>query len=201
MTWHTVTDATSYAIYRNGGFLTSTSQTSYTDTGLLPDTTYSYYVVALSGSVSSSPSDTKHATTEPLAGEEEVVPAPTPTIAHTFSHDLSPYSRSSEVTVLQNFLITRGYLASGNATGYFGPLTTTALQNFQRAQGIVTSGTPATTGFGNFGPQTRQAVNSLLGSTSSGTEANQALIESLQKQIRELTKQVEELVAQLAKME
>jgi peptidoglycan hydrolase-like protein with peptidoglycan-binding domain len=197
-----VTDATSYAIYRNGGLLTSTSETSYTDTGLAPDTTYSYYVKALAGSVSSSPSDTKHATTEPLgATEEEVVPATTPTIAHTFTHDLSPYSRSSDVTILQNFLITHGYLASGNATGYFGPLTTTALQNFQRARGIVTSGTPATTGFGNFGPQTRNAVNSLLGSTSSGTEANQALIESLQKQIAELTKQVEELVAQLAKME
>jgi chitodextrinase len=201
LTWHSVTDATSYAIYRNGGLLTSTSETSYTDTGLLPDTTYSYYVVALSGSVSSAPGETKHTTTRPQAGAEEAVPATTPAIAHTFSHDLSPYSRSSEVTVLQNFLITRGYLASGNATGYFGPLTTQALQNFQRAQGIVTSGTPATTGFGNFGPQTRQAVNSLLGSTSSGTEANQALIESLQKQITELTKQVEELVRQLGEME
>jgi peptidoglycan hydrolase-like protein with peptidoglycan-binding domain len=195
-----VKDATSYAIYRNGGLLTSTSETSYTDTGLLPDTTYSYYIKALAGSVMSVSSDTKRATTDPLsAGEEEVVPpTTTPTIAHTFTRDLSPYTRSSEVTILQSFLITHGYLANGNATGYFGPLTTKALQSFQAAQGIVTSGSPTTTGFGNFGPQTRNAVNRLVATgTTVATGDNQALIESLKKQIAELEKQVEELVREL----
>jgi chitodextrinase len=237
LSWTASTDAVGvdhYQIYRNSTQIDTTSSTSYTDTGLSDDTSYTYTVRAVdaAGNISSESSskvvttdsdtpaggggggssnnDNNNNTSSNTGGSSSSGSSShasggggsssnTAAVPH-FTTDLSPGHRGPLVTDLQNFLTEHGYLASGNATGYFGPLTTQALQNFQRAQGIVTSGTPATTGFGNFGPQTRRAVNSLLGSTSSGTEANQALIESLQKQIAELTKQVNELIAQWMEM-
>ena len=72
---------------------------------------------------------------------------------------LAPGSRGAQVTALQQFLIDHGYLASGNATSFYGPLTTAAVQAFQRAHGIVSSGSPAKTGYGAVGPKTRAAIN------------------------------------------
>src|SRR4051794_35288032 len=72
--------------------------------------------------------------------------------------NLSRGSRSFSVELLQEFLIAGNYLAPGNNTGYFGPLTQTAVQSFQMAQDIVSSGSPATTGWGNVGPRTRAAI-------------------------------------------
>lgn len=49
----------------------------------------------------------------------------------------------SQVTRIQQYLITRGYLAPGNDTGYFGTATAAAITQFQRAQkayGLSTSG-------------------------------------------------------------
>ena len=67
----------------------------------------------------------------------------------------------SDVTALQNFLIARGYLASGNASGFFGRLTEAAVQKFQKAYGIVSSGTPASTGYGVVGRMTRAKIADL----------------------------------------
>jgi spore germination protein YaaH len=63
----------------------------------------------------------------------------------------------ADVTALQNKLIAGGYLASGKATGYFGPLTDAALKKFQCAQKIICSGT-RTTGYGVYGPKTQLAL-------------------------------------------
>ncbi|MCY3414126.1 MAG: S8 family serine peptidase [Candidatus Heimdallarchaeota archaeon] len=49
LSWSSASDnvgVTGYNIYRNGGFLTSTTGTSYTDSGLTGSTTYSYQVSA-----------------------------------------------------------------------------------------------------------------------------------------------------------
>ncbi len=63
----------------------------------------------------------------------------------------------SDVVVLQNKLIEQGYLAGGYNTGYFGPLTQTAVKKFQCAQNIICSGS-AVDGYGIYGPRTRAAL-------------------------------------------
>lgn len=71
--------------------------------------------------------------------------------------------RNSEVTELQTYLATNANIyPSGLVTGYFGPLTKAGVERFQTAQGIVSNGTPATTGYGRVGPLTQAAVNAQL---------------------------------------
>lgn len=61
--------------------------------------------------------------------------------------------RNSSVTSLQQYLSTNStYYPSGLVTGYFGQLTKAGVERFQTAHGIVSSGTPATTGYGRVGP-------------------------------------------------
>ncbi len=62
-------------------------------------------------------------------------------------------STGGQVTQLQT------YLGISPTTGYFGPLTEEAVQNWQSAKGIVTSGSPDTTGYGFVGPQTRSVMS------------------------------------------
>jgi len=71
--------------------------------------------------------------------------------------------RGSEVTELQAFLSRDVNLyPSGLVTGYFGQLTKAGVERFQAAHGIVSSGTPATTGYGRVGPRTMAAINAQL---------------------------------------
>lgn len=63
----------------------------------------------------------------------------------------------SDVTALQTELIAKGYLATGKNTGYFGLLTQIALEKFQCDQKI-TCATSAISGYGIYGPKTRQAL-------------------------------------------
>lgn len=72
-----------------------------------------------------------------------------------------------QVIELQTYLATNTSIyPEGLVTGYFGPLTQRAVQRFQTAQGIVSSGTPATTGYGRVGPLTAARINALMGSGS-----------------------------------
>lgn len=64
-------------------------------------------------------------------------------------------SSGTQVIALQQYFIRLGYLDEDSASGYFGPLTEAAVQRFQRERNIVSSGTPATTGYGAVGPTTR----------------------------------------------
>jgi hypothetical protein len=66
--------------------------------------------------------------------------------------------RHAEVAVLQRFLIARDYLASDNATGYFGKLTLAALKKYQCDTEIVCAGDPSSTGYGQTGPKTRAMI-------------------------------------------
>jgi putative peptidoglycan binding protein len=77
----------------------------------------------------------------------------------SLTRNLGLGSRGADVTKLQNFLIAGGYLAAGNNSGYYGKLTQSAVQAYQRAHGLVSSGTPATTGYGAVGPKTRAALS------------------------------------------
>lgn len=68
----------------------------------------------------------------------------------------------SDVTGLQVFLAadTRVY-PEGTISGYFGALTERAIRAFQARHGIVSSGSPETTGYGSVGPATRAAIAGL----------------------------------------
>lgn len=74
-------------------------------------------------------------------------------------------SRGSDVVELQQFLIAQNMLADDLATGYFGELTQAAVQTWQSTNGVVSSGTPDTTGYGRVGPKTRAAMESVCGGT------------------------------------
>lgn len=63
-----------------------------------------------------------------------------------------------DVQSLQRYLISLGMLAPGSDSGFFGPLTEKAVQQWQAKQGIVSSGTPDTTGYGTVGARTRSAI-------------------------------------------
>ncbi|MFZ2253333.1 MAG: peptidoglycan-binding domain-containing protein [Minisyncoccia bacterium] len=75
--------------------------------------------------------------------------------------------------------------SSGHETTYFGTKTTLAVQNWQTRNGVVTSGTPLTTGYGSVGAQTRakmvqvacggEATNTQTGKTDTTTTSNAAL--------------------------
>ncbi len=85
------------------------------------------------------------------------------------SKNLSRGSKTSEVSTLQQFLISQSLLSSDSVTGFFGPLTEEAVKAFQRKYGIVSSGSPSTTGYGSIGPKTRMKINELLGVTTTTT--------------------------------
>lgn len=63
-----------------------------------------------------------------------------------------------EVSKLQRFLTSTGYYTYGEITGYYGPATQRAVQAWQAANSVVSSGSPETTGYGVVGPSTRIAI-------------------------------------------
>jgi hypothetical protein len=85
------------------------------------------------------------------------------------SRSLSLGSNGPDVSGLQLFLAQEG-LFKGIATGYFGSLTESAVQQWQLQNGIVTSGDSNSTGFGLVGPRTRTAMESSC-SPVTGTNA------------------------------
>ena len=93
---------------------------------------------------------------------------PAPSTIPMFSRSLSLGDQGSDVTALQQFLVSQGYLHAV-PTGYFGPLTEAAVQAFQTAQGIVSSGTPQTTGYGQVGRKTAAKIASLSGGSGTST--------------------------------
>lgn len=78
-----------------------------------------------------------------------------------------------DVTELQTYLTANPLLyPSGMITGYFGGLTEGGVQQFQISQGIVSQGTPASTGFGRVGPTTMNALNmKIMGGVSGDSYA------------------------------
>lgn len=84
--------------------------------------------------------------------------------SYKFIRTLRQGARGEDVRVLQEFLkqFTDIY-PEGLVTSYFGPLTEAAVKRFQIKNGIVSSGTPETTGYGQVGPLTRTALNDNIG--------------------------------------
>ena len=67
--------------------------------------------------------------------------------------------RGTDIAVLQRYLIAKGYLSTGNDTGYFGDLTRAAVRQFQCATLQICSGDETSTGWGFVGARTRAALN------------------------------------------
>jgi peptidoglycan hydrolase-like protein with peptidoglycan-binding domain len=88
----------------------------------------------------------------------------TTTPAFTYTRDLTLGSTGADVTALQTFLESKGFLTmpAGVSKGYFGQLTRTALAQYQTSKGI----SPAV---GYFGPITRAAVQAEVSTTTPGT--------------------------------
>ena len=78
----------------------------------------------------------------------------------SITHTLTIGSQGKDVTELQTYLAKDSSLyPEGLVTGYYGSLTAHAVEHFQAAHGIVSSGTSATTGYGAVGPRTREALS------------------------------------------
>lgn len=83
--------------------------------------------------------------------------------------DLFNGTSGTAVSALQKFLKAQGHYTYGEITGFFGNVTQSAVESFQKAQGIVSSGTAITTGLGKVGPTTRSFIEKISCGTSSGT--------------------------------
>jgi len=70
-----------------------------------------------------------------------------------------------DVRTLQRFLVIEGLLTIDAPTTYFGILTEASVKAFQARNNIVSSGDPASTGYGAVGPKTRTAINALISSS------------------------------------
>lgn len=111
------------------------------------------------------------------------------------SSSLSRGSRGASVLALQQSLITEGFLEADIATGLFGALTEEAVKQFQNARGIVSSGSPATTGYGAIGSKTRRAPEGVASAPSdAGTNpaTTQSTVEQLLSQVALLQKKLAE---------
>jgi len=75
-----------------------------------------------------------------------------------FERTLQKGSTGDDVGDLQEFLRSTGDYSYSEITSYYGPLTETAVQNFQKRAGVVSYGDAFTTGFGMFGPMTNKAM-------------------------------------------
>jgi hypothetical protein len=97
-------------------------------------------------------------TTTPASTSSTIVKYPGYT---SISKSLSLNMQGEDVKTLQAILKKLGYY-TGDIGGFFGAKTEKALQDFQKAKGIISSGTPAN-GFGVTGPKTRAALSAEVG--------------------------------------
>lgn len=94
-----------------------------------------------------------------------VVAAPAPVVSPPASITKKLYLglKDGQVKTLQEFLAKdKALYPEGLVTGYYGKLTTLAVQKFQCKYEIVCSGTAEKTGYGLVGPKTRAKLNELL---------------------------------------
>lgn len=124
---------------------------------------------------------------------EVVVQPPKPCLV--LNRSLGLGSSGADVTQLQTHLRDTGHYTFDRITGYYGPVTMRAVQSWQRAHGIVSSGTPGTTGYGHVGPKTRTALTTVP--CGPHTNNNATEIRKIQAEIDLLTGQLEALQERL----
>ena len=89
----------------------------------------------------------------------EITPLPLPgnRVCLPILRDLVRGARGEDVKSLQDFLRQEGFFTE-NPTGFFGEMTEAALKRWQAKEGIVSFGSPVTTGWGHVGPRTRLVI-------------------------------------------
>ena len=184
LSWKNPTDFsfTLVRVYRDGMLIYEGTAQAFSDLGATAGKTYTYSIlpVFLDGRSASRITDTatlgektlaqalaaQGLTTLPIGGGQAAsTPSATPSIT-PLTKNLTPGMTDPEVTMLQRILTTLGLLTTADQTGTFDPKTVLAVQIFQKTQGIVTSGTPATTGYGAVGPTTRTKLNAKIPTTA-----------------------------------
>lgn len=91
------------------------------------------------------------------------------TACKALTSNLGPGSSGADVTFLQQFLAQDPSIYPEAITsGYYGSLTVAAVQRWQTAHGIASSGSPSTNGYGALGPRTREAIGCVKGLGASG---------------------------------
>ncbi len=97
-------------------------------------------------------------TTPVISQASSTIPTLTQTTS-TFSRFLYRGVQGNDVSLLQSILFEMGSIyPEGLITGYYGPLTYAAIKRYQCFYNIVCEGDEVTTGWGVFGPLTRQKL-------------------------------------------
>lgn len=157
-----------------------------------------------------------------LLGSAAIAPAPAvsevakPAVPALFKTTLKKGMANADVRILQQFLNSdpdtkvadSGSGSPGSETNFFGSLTEKAVQKFQKKYGIVSSGSPETTGYGLVGPKTKVKLEEVSGGkqTQAVPAAQPAVDEEvkkqeLQKQINDLQKLIDSLLQQMKQIQ
>jgi hypothetical protein len=112
---------------------------------------------------------------------QTATPMTTTLPAYVFLRDLGYGDKGDDVLQLQNFLLKQGFLTA-TPNGRFGPSTKLAVQKFQKAHSIRQTG--------NMGPSTKDALNQILGSSSSANLTREQQILQIQQAIELLKTQL-----------
>lgn len=110
---------------------------------------------------------------------------------------LSLGSTGSSVTAVQKVLY-NAYQGFPTPTGYFGSITQAAVKQWQSEHSIVSSGSPATTGYGAVGPKTRAAMG--ISCTSASATGSTASSQTTADKITALRAQLAQLLALIAQL-
>ena len=102
-----------------------------------------------------------------LQGLPSVTPSASLALSFNLYLDLTDKETNGEISKLQRFLQAQGYFNYPEITGYYGPATVQAVQRWQAARGVVSTGSPDTTGYGYVGPKSR-ALLACAGAVISG---------------------------------
>ena len=94
------------------------------------------------------------------AGVTETIPTPSSSTG-SLTRNLGPGSRGPDVTILQHILAKDGDYTGTLFSTYYGSVTQRAVQAFQTKYGIVSYGTPRTTGYGAVGARTRAKMGGM----------------------------------------
>lgn len=91
-------------------------------------------------------------------------------LSYNLYADQTDATTNGDVSKLQQFLAQDSSIyPSGLVTGYFGPMTETAVQRWQATHSVVSSGSADTTGYGYVGPKTRAAMRCISSTNASVT--------------------------------